>query len=69
MELNKTKCLDCGNINRWQSYKWASTPERRSHNRLNNTTCPLCKSTNVKNVEDGETMAPYRAIVSELAKP
>lgn len=67
MELNKTKCLDCGHINRWHGYKWASTPERREHNRKNSKECPRCGSTNVKNHEDDETMGPYRAVAEMLS--
>ena len=66
MELNKTQCLDCGHVNRWYSYKWASTPERQEHNRVNSTTCPSCKGKRVKNVEDDETMAPYRGVAQAL---
>lgn len=66
MELNKTRCNDCGYLNRWHSYKWASTPERQEHNRKNNTTCPKCGSTNVSNAEDDETMGPARAVASIL---
>lgn len=66
MELNKTKCSSCGLLNRWSSYKWASTPERREHNRKNNSTCPKCGSTDVKNVEDDETMGPSRFAASLL---
>jgi Zn finger protein HypA/HybF involved in hydrogenase expression len=66
MELNKTYCQDCGHLNRWYSYKWANTEDRQDHNRRNDTTCPKCGSHNVKNVEDDETMGPYRAVVSAL---
>ena len=66
MELNKTRCLDCGHINRWYSYKWASTPDRQEHNRKNRTTCPKCNSTNVKDFDDDETMAPYRFVADAL---
>ena len=73
VELNKTKCLDCGHVNVWQSFKWADSEQRKEHNRLNNTTCPKCKSTHVKNVEDNDTMGPYRAIADAIidiaAKP
>jgi Zn finger protein HypA/HybF involved in hydrogenase expression len=69
VELNKTRCLDCGHLNRWHSYKWASTPERREHNRKNNNECPKCGSENVQNVEDDETMemANFAAgVISQL---
>lgn len=60
MELNKTRCLDCDYVNRWYSYKWASTPDRQERNHKNRTTCPKCNSTNVKDFDDGETMAPFK---------
>lgn len=66
MELNKTRCRSCGYLNRWHSYKWANTEARQEHNRVNNTTCPKCGSTEVENVEDDETMGPYRMLVSIL---
>lgn len=66
MELNKTKCQDCGNLNRWHSYKWASTPERQEHNRKNHRECPKCGSANVKNVEDDETMELYRHVAGVI---
>jgi hypothetical protein len=66
MELNKTRCKSCGHLNRWYGYKWVNTESRRAHNRTNNTTCPKCKSTDVENVEDAETMAPYRAFVEAV---
>jgi Zn finger protein HypA/HybF involved in hydrogenase expression len=71
VELNKTRCLDCHHVNRWYSYKWASTPERQEHNRKNRTTCPKCESTNVKDFDDDETMAPYRFaadVILDIAK-
>lgn len=66
MELNKTRCRSCGHLNRWHSYKWANTPARQEHNRVNNTTCPKCRSTEVENVEDNETRGPYRMLASIL---
>lgn len=66
MELNKTRCNDCGHLNRWYSYKWASTEERREHNRRNRTTCPKCGSENVSDVEDDDTMGPYRAVAEAM---
>lgn len=66
MELNKTLCLDCHNLNRWYSYKWADSAERQEHNRTNNTTCPICGSKSVKNVEDDGTMGPARAAANAL---
>lgn len=60
MELNKTQCNDCGHLNRWHSFKWVDSPERAEHNRRGREECPECKSTNVSNVEDDETMGPYR---------
>lgn len=68
MELNKTKCNDCGHLNRWNSFKWANTEARQRHNRVNSTTCPQCGSNNVGNVEDDETMAPYRFVAEAIAK-
>jgi len=62
VEVNKTRCLDCGHENRWSSYKWAYTPERQEHNRENREECPKCRSRNVKNHEDAETMGPYGAV-------
>lgn len=67
MELNKTKCDGCGHTNRWYSYKWANTSERQEHNSVNRTTCPSCRSTDVSNVEDEETMGPYRFAASLLS--
>lgn len=68
MELNKTKCKDCGHINSWHSYKWADTEDKREWNRRNNTTCPSCGSNNVSNVEDEETMGPYNFVAEVILK-
>ncbi len=68
MELNKTRCLDCGHVNKWYSYKWADTPGRKEHNRLNSTTCPKCKSNNVEDFDDDETMEVYRFAADAIAK-
>lgn len=67
MELNKTRCRSCGHLNIWNSYKWANTEVRQEHNRVNRTTCPKCSSTEVENVEDDDTMAPYRAVAGIIA--
>ncbi len=67
MELCKTYCKNCGHLNNWYAYKWASTPERSEHNRKNARECSKCGSVDVENVEDDETMGPYR-ILSELFK-
>lgn len=67
MELCKTRCKACGHLNRWYSFKWPSTPERREHNRVNSETCVKCGSTDVEDVEDDEVMAPYRAAAGILA--
>lgn len=68
MELNKTKCRTCGRTHAWDGYKFADTPEKQAHNQRNRTTCPYCNSTNVENVEDDETMAPYRIAAAEIAR-
>ena len=67
MEMNKTLCKDCRHVNRWYSYKWAGTPSQQEHNRVNNTTCPNCKSTNVENVEDSDTMGAYNMAADILS--
>jgi hypothetical protein len=69
MELNKTKCLDCGFLNSWYGYKYANDEYRREHNRLNSKTCVKCGSENVKNHEDKETMGFYQAAASSIAAP
>lgn len=67
MELNKTKCQDCGFVNRWYGYKWIGGDEqRKEHNRVNSKTCVKCGSSNVGNHEDDETMGPYRSAVKAL---
>ena len=66
MELVKTRCKSCGHVNSWHSFKWASTDERREHNRKNNDECPKCNGTDVSNYDDDETMAPYRFAVDVL---
>lgn len=68
MELNKTQCRDCGHLHRWYSYKWADTKEKRDWNLTNDSTCPKCKSTNVKNIEDDDTMGPYRFAAKIISK-
>lgn len=67
MELNKSKCAACGHVTRYYTYKWADREERREHNRTAGKTCERCGSTDVKNLEDDETMGPYRHVVSLLA--
>lgn len=66
MELNKTKCSDCGYLHEWYGYKWVDSEERAEHNRVNSTTCPKCKSNNVEDIEDDEVMAPYRFLAETL---
>jgi len=67
MELNKTKCKDCGHLNKWYSYKWVDSDERAEHNKLHRTTCPECKSNNVEDIEDEEVMAPYNFLAGVIA--
>jgi len=69
MELNKTKCLDCGFVNSWYGYKHAHDEYRREHNRLNSKTCVKCGSENVQNHEDHETRGFYQSAASSIAAP
>lgn len=66
MELNKTKCKDCGYLHSWYSYKWAGTPERKEWNRKRFEECTQCGSTNVCNHEDDDTMGVYRSVASAI---
>jgi nucleoside 2-deoxyribosyltransferase len=66
METTKTRCKDCGYVHVWQAFKLASDPEALEWNRSRSTTCQECGSTNVENVEDDETMAPYRSMAGLL---
>lgn len=69
MEVNKTRCKSCHNVNTWYSYKWVDRDERREHNRRGREECPKCGSTDVENVEDDDTMATSRAVASLLSQP
>ena len=68
MELCKTRCLDCAHMNRWHSFKWPDTEQKKEHNRVNSDTCVRCGSRNVLDLEDDEVMAPYKAAAEIFAK-
>lgn len=68
MELEKTRCENCGHLRRWHSYKWANTPERQAFNREGHSKCVKCGSTNVTSVEDEEIMVPYNFAARLLMK-
>lgn len=61
MELCKTGCNDCGLVHSWQAFKFCDTKDKKDWNASRSTFCTRCGSRNVRSVEDGETMAPFRA--------
>jgi len=67
MELCKTKCNDCGHLNRYHAYKWVDSEERREWNRKNRHECVKCGSKNVSDIEDDEVMEPYRAVADLIS--
>jgi hypothetical protein len=68
MELCKTKCNDCGHLNRYYAYKWVDREERREWNRKNRYECVKCGSKNVVDVADDEVMAPYNFLADIIGQ-
>jgi hypothetical protein len=66
MELNNTRCHNCGHVSTWYSYKFANTKDKQEWNRINRETCPECKSDNVSDFDNEITMGAYDSLADEL---